>query len=69
MPDNIYKGPPYSIDDSYQSFFSETKESAFVPRALMVDFERTVVESIKGGLLSCEFLCEFFISYNLELLA
>ena len=48
MPDNIYKGPPYSIDDSYLSFFSETKDNAFVPRALMVDFEPTVVDSIKG---------------------
>ena len=47
MPENIYKGPPYSIDDSYLSFFSETKDNAFVPRALMVDFEPTVVDSIK----------------------
>ena len=47
MPENIYKGPPYSIDDSYLSFFSETKDNAFVPRALMVDLEPTVVNSIK----------------------
>ena len=47
MPENIYKGPPYSIDDSYLSFFSETKDNAFVPRALMLDFEPTVVDSVK----------------------
>ena len=47
MPENIYKGPPYSIDDSYLSFFSETKDNAFVPRALMIDSEPTVVDSIK----------------------
>ena len=69
MPENIYKGPPYSIDDSYLSFFSETKDNALVPRALMVDFEPTVVESIKLWYIfdECIFYfmsCRVNICYN-----
>lgn len=67
MPENIYKGPPYSIDDSYLSFFSETKDSKLVPRALMVDLEPTVVDSIKLWLMFIVLRFFFYIIHIVQM--
>ena len=36
-------------DDSYTTFFSQTDSNRYVPRAIMVDLEPSVIDAIKAG--------------------
>ncbi|VUZ44334.1 unnamed protein product, partial [Hymenolepis diminuta] len=38
-----------SFEDSFSTFFSETDAGKYVPRALMIDLEPTVVDEIRAG--------------------
>ncbi|XP_077276776.1 tubulin alpha-1C chain isoform X1 [Temnothorax americanus] len=46
MPSNATPG---SGDDSFNSFFSETGSGKYVPRAIMVDLEPTVIDEVRTG--------------------
>jgi len=37
------------VDDSFSTFFSETGSGKFVPRALFVDLESTVIDEVRSG--------------------
>nr|XP_045621488.1 tubulin alpha-1 chain-like isoform X1 [Procambarus clarkii] len=39
----------YEADDSYNTFFSETRTGKHVPRAVFIDLEPTVIDEIKTG--------------------
>ena len=45
----ITAGNEDGIDDSFNTFFSETGSGKHVPRAVFVDLEPTVVDEIRGG--------------------
>jgi hypothetical protein len=45
----IAAGNEDGIDDSFNTFFSETGSGKHVPRAVFVDLEPTVVDEIRGG--------------------
>ncbi|KAE9416325.1 hypothetical protein Angca_006497 [Angiostrongylus cantonensis] len=47
QPDGIM--PSKNENESFTTFFSETGNSRFVPRAIMVDLEPTVVDEIRSG--------------------
>ncbi|PIO67522.1 Tubulin/FtsZ family, GTPase domain protein, partial [Teladorsagia circumcincta] len=47
QPDGIM--PSKNENESFTTFFSETGNSRFVPRAIMVDLEPTVVDEIRTG--------------------
>ena len=42
-------GTSVDTDASTDTFFSETGAGKFVPRALMVDFDPTVVDEVRAG--------------------
>uniref|UniRef100_A0A0K0FV57 Tubulin alpha chain n=1 Tax=Strongyloides venezuelensis TaxID=75913 RepID=A0A0K0FV57_STRVS len=46
MPSEAQSG---AFDDSFTTFFSETGSGRYVPRALMIDLEPTVVDEIRTG--------------------
>ena len=45
----VAAGNEDGIDDSFNTFFSETGSGKHVPRAVFVDLEPTVVDEIRGG--------------------
>uniref|UniRef100_A0AC35UIP7 Tubulin alpha chain n=1 Tax=Rhabditophanes sp. KR3021 TaxID=114890 RepID=A0AC35UIP7_9BILA len=49
-------------DDSFSTFFSETSRGKYVPRALMVDLEPTVIDEIKTSAYKGLFHPEYMIS-------
>ncbi|XP_071573869.1 tubulin alpha-1C chain isoform X1 [Temnothorax nylanderi] len=46
IPSNVTPG---SGDDSFNAFFSETGSGKYVPRAIMVDLEPTVIDEVRTG--------------------
>uniref|UniRef100_A0A493U0X4 Tubulin/FtsZ GTPase domain-containing protein n=1 Tax=Anas platyrhynchos platyrhynchos TaxID=8840 RepID=A0A493U0X4_ANAPP len=48
QPDGTFSDPP-SNDDSFATFFRETSTRKYVPRAIMVDLEPTVVDEVRTG--------------------
>ncbi|NWY01677.1 TBA4 protein, partial [Nothoprocta ornata] len=48
QPDGTFKDQP-SDDDSFATFFRETSTRKYVPRAIMVDLEQTVVDEVRTG--------------------
>ncbi|XP_053572212.1 tubulin alpha-8 chain [Bombina bombina] len=53
---------PGSSDDSFTTFFSETANDKYVPRAVMVDLEPSVVDEIQTGTFRKLFHQEHFIT-------
>ena len=45
----IAEGSVAEKDDSFSTFFSSTGAGQHVPRAVMVDLEPTVIDSIRNG--------------------
>ena len=37
------------IDDSFGTFFSETDSGKYVPRAVFIDLEPTVIDQVRSG--------------------
>ena len=36
-------------DDAFKTFFSETEDGKYVPRAVLIDLEPTVIDEVKTG--------------------
>ncbi|XP_013916933.1 PREDICTED: tubulin alpha-8 chain-like [Thamnophis sirtalis] len=51
QPDGTFQAEPnkFNNDDSFTTFFSETRTGKHVPRAVMVDLEPTVVDEVRAG--------------------
>ncbi|XP_025023024.1 tubulin alpha-8 chain-like [Python bivittatus] len=51
QPDGTFQTEPnkFNDDDSFTTFFSETRTGKHVPRAVMVDLEPTVVDEVRAG--------------------
>ena len=52
----------YSDDDSYGTFFTETGAGKFVPRAVFLDLEPTVIDEVRSGTYRSLFHPEQLIS-------
>jgi len=50
------------MSDSSQTFFSETLSGKYVPRAVMIDLEPTVIDEIRTGTYRQLFHPEYLIS-------
>ncbi|KAH0617095.1 hypothetical protein JD844_028738 [Phrynosoma platyrhinos] len=51
QPDGTFQNQQNKLndDDSFTTFFSETRNEKHVPRAVMVDLEPTVVDEVRAG--------------------
>ncbi|XP_028942968.1 tubulin alpha-2 chain-like, partial [Antrostomus carolinensis] len=48
QPNGTFIDQP-SYDDSFATFFRETRSRKYVPRAIMVDLEQTVIDEVRTG--------------------
>lgn len=54
--------PKIGGDDAFNTFFSESETGRFVPRAVFVDLEPTVVDEVKTGTYRQLFHSEQFVT-------